>query len=166
MEISSDVIAVHLAALEGPDVTEQERILREQWAKHVEDAAVAAGAAHPPRLAFLSAPFRRIHAPLLKLISDLQSKNPDRTIAVLIPELVKRHWWEYLLSNQRARKLRNAVLEYCGSPVVVIELPWHLTPSKLQDALTQEEFAEPIRLRNVFGLRRRSGKSAATPGAA
>jgi hypothetical protein len=101
-----------LAALEGQDVTEQERKLREQWAEDVEDAAVAAGAAHLPRLASLSAPYRRIRAPLLKLISDLQNKNPDRTIAVLIPELVKRHWWEYLLSNQRARQLRNAVLEY------------------------------------------------------
>ena len=166
MEISPDVIAVHLAALEGPDVTEQERKLREQWAKDVEDAAIAAGAAHPPRLAFLSAPFRRIHAPLLKLISDLQSKFPDRTIAVLIPELVKRHWWEYLLSNQRARQLRNAVLEYGGPRVVVIAVPWHLTPPKLAEALTEEEMAEPMRVRNVFGFRRRSRRSAATPGAA
>jgi hypothetical protein len=166
MEISPDVIAVHLAALEGPDVTEQERKLREQWAKDVEDAAVAAGAAHPPRLAFLSAPFRRIHAPLLKLISDLQSKFPDRTIAVLIPELVKRHWWEYLLSNQRARQLRNAVLEYGGPRVVVIAVPWHLTPPKLAEALTEEEMAEPMRVRNVFGFRRRSRRSAVTPGAA
>jgi amino acid transporter len=166
MEISPDVIAVHLAALEGPDVTEQERKLREQWAKDVEDAAVAAGAAHPPRLAFLSAPFRRIHAPLLKLISDLQGKNPDRTIAVLIPELVKRHWWEYLLSNQRARQLRNAVLEYGGPRVVVVAVPWHLTTPKLSEALTEEEMAEPMRLRNVLGFRRRSSKGTATPGPA
>ncbi|MFY9837330.1 MAG: APC family permease [Xanthobacteraceae bacterium] len=166
MEISPDVIAVHLAALEGTDVTEQERKLREQWAKDVEDAAVAAGAAHPPRLAFLSAPFRRIHAPLLKLIGDLQTKNPDRTIAVLIPELVKRHWWEYLLSNQRARRLRNAVLEYGGPRVVVVAVPWHLTPPKLSEALTEEEMAEPMRLRNVLGFRRRSSKGTATPGAA
>ncbi|HEX8829011.1 MAG TPA: hypothetical protein VF778_12955, partial [Xanthobacteraceae bacterium] len=64
------------------------------------------------------------------------------------------------------RKLRNAVLEYCGSPVVVIELPWHLTPSKLADALTEEEMAEPMRLRNVFGFRRRSRKIATGSGAA
>ena len=67
------VIAVHLAALEGPDVSEQEKKLREQWAKDVEDSAVAAQVVNPPRLAFLSAPFRRIHAPLLKLINDLES---------------------------------------------------------------------------------------------
>jgi amino acid transporter len=157
MEISPDVIAVHLAALEGSDVTEQERKLREQWAKNVEDSAAAANAAHPPRLVFLSAPFRRIHAPLLKLISDLESKDPERTIAVMIPELVKRHWWEYFLSNQRARRLRNAVLEYGGPRVVVVAVPWHLTPSKLAEALTEEELAEPVRIRNVFGFRRRNG---------
>jgi len=163
MEISPDIIAVHLAALEGADVTEQERKLRGLWAKNVEDSAVAAGATHPPRLVFLSAPFRRIHAPLLKLISDLESKDPERAIAVLIPELVKRHWWEYLLSNQRARRLRNAILEYGGPQVVVIAVPWHLTPPKLADALTEEELAEPIRIRNIFRLRRRSGAAAAKP---
>ena len=155
MELSPDVIAVHLAALEGPDVGEQERKLREQWARDVEDSAVAAQAPNPPRLVFLSAPFRRIHAPLLKLINELEQKDPERTIAVMIPELVKRRWWEHLLSNHRARRLRNAVLEYGGPRVVVIAVPWYLTPPKISDALTEEELAEPVRIRNVFGFRRR-----------
>jgi amino acid transporter len=155
MELSPDVIAVHLAALEGPDVGEQERKLREQWARDVEDSAVAAQAPNPPRLVFLSAPFRRIHAPLLKLINELEQKDPGRTIAVMIPELVKRRWWEHLLSNHRARRLRNAVLEYGGPRVVVIAVPWYLTPPKISDALTEEELAEPVRIRNVFGFRRR-----------
>ncbi len=154
MELSPDVIAVHLTALEGPDAGEQEKKLREQWARDVEDSAVAAQAANP-QLVFLSAPFRRIHAPLLKLINDLELKDPERTIAVMIPELVKRHWWEHLLSNHRAGRLRNAVLEYGGPRVAVIAVPWYLTPPKMADALTQEELAEPVRIRNVFGLRRR-----------
>jgi amino acid transporter len=155
MELSPDVIAVHLAALEGPDVGEQERKLREQWARGVEDSAVAAQASNPPRLVFLSAPFRRIHAPLLKLIDELQQKDPERTIAVMIPELVRRRWWEHLLSNHRARRLRHAVLEYGGPRVVVIAVPWYLTPPKVADALTEEERAEPVRIRDVFGFRRR-----------
>jgi hypothetical protein len=36
-----------------------------------------------------------------------------------------------------------------------------LTPSKLADALTEEEMAEPVRIRNVFGFRRRDGGRAA-----
>ena len=153
-------MAVHLAALEGPDVSEQEKKLCEQWARVVEDSAVAAQAANPPRLVFLSAPFRRIHAPLLKLINELEQKDPERTIAVMIPELVKRHWWEHLLSNHRARRLRNAVLEYGGPRVVVIAVPWYLTPPTIADALTEEEMAEPVRIRNIFGLRRRPRRPA------
>jgi amino acid transporter len=159
MELSPDVMAVHLAALEGPDVQGEERKLREQWAKKVEMSAVAAHGARPPQLVFLSAPFRRIHAPLLKLIKELEDKNPDRTIAVLIPELVKRHWWELILSDQRARRLRSALLEYGGPRVVVIVVPWYLTPPKIEDALTEEEIAEPFRVRNVLGLRRRRARS-------
>jgi hypothetical protein len=158
MELSPDVIAVHLAALEGVDMTEQERKLREQWIKDVENSAVAAQAKNPPRLVFLSAPFRRIHAPLLKLINELEQKDPNRTVAVMIPELVKRHWWEHLLSNHRARRLRNAVLEYGGARVAVIGVPWYLSAPKIADALTAEELAEPVRMRKVFGsqARRRS----------
>jgi amino acid transporter len=161
MELSPDVIAVHLAALEGPDVSEQERQLREQWARDVEDSAVAAQAKNSPRLVFLSAPYRRIHAPLLKLIQELEQKDTERTIAVMIPELVKRYWWEHLLSNQRARRLRNAVLEYGGPRVVVIGVPWYLTPPKIADALTEEELAEPVRIRNIFGFRQRRRTSKA-----
>ena len=52
MELSSDVTAVRLAALEGPDVKEEERELREQWAKDVEEPARAAHYPNPPQLAF------------------------------------------------------------------------------------------------------------------
>src|SRR5581483_11220093 len=155
MELSPDVIAVHLAALEGSDVQAEERRLREQWTKDVDKSAVAKKVANPPKLVFLSAPFRRIHAPLLKLLKDLHEKEPDRNIAVLIPELVKRHWWEYLLSNQRARRLRNAVLDYGGPRVVVIMVPWYLTRPKIESALTEEEIAEPVHIRNILRRRRR-----------
>jgi amino acid transporter len=159
MELSPDVTAVHLAALEGPDVKSDEQELRQQWAKFVEQPAAAAKYPTPPQLVFLSAPYRRIHAPLLKLIKELEDKNPDRTVAVLIPEVIKRHWWEYLLSNQRARRIRSAVLEYGGSRVAVIRMPWHLTEPKIEEGMSEEEAAEPFRIRNAFGLRRQSGRS-------
>lgn len=161
MELSPDVLAVHLAALEGPDVRSEERRLRDQWTKDVDKSAVAAKVANPPQLVFLSAPFRRIHAPLLKLIRELQKKHPGRTVAVLIPELVKQHWWENLLSNQRARRLRNAVLEYGGPRTVAIVVPWYLTPPKIEDALTDEEMEEPFSVRNLLRRRRKRKRKAA-----
>jgi hypothetical protein len=152
-ELSTDVTAVHLAALEGPDVKGDERRLRDQWAEAVEKPA-RSHHAKPPRLEFLTAPYRRIHAPFLKLIEELEQKNPDRTIAVMIPELVKRHWWEYLLSARRAARLRSAVLEYGGPRVVVIGVPWYVTRPKIGEAMTAEEAKEPTHARNVFGFHR------------
>jgi amino acid transporter len=158
MELSPDVTAVHLASLEGRDVDKEERELREQWAVHVEEPAKAAKFPNPPRLVFLSAPYRRIHVPLLKLIKEVKEENPGRTVAVLIPELVKRHWWEYLLSNHRARRLRSAVLDYGGSGVVVIGVPWYLTEPQIEEGMTDEEAAEPFRVRNVLGFRLRGSR--------
>ena len=97
-------------------------------------------------MVFLSAPYRRIHVPLLKLIRKLEVENPDRTIAVLIPELVKRHWWEYLLSSQRAWGLRSEVLDFGGQRVVVIGVPWYLTPPKIEQGMSEEEAAERFRV--------------------
>ena len=77
---------------------------------------------------------------------------------MLIPDLVKRHWWEYLLSNQRARRLRSAVLDYGGSGVVVIGVPWYLTEPQIEEGMTDEEAAEPVRLRNVLGFRLRGAR--------
>jgi amino acid transporter len=154
MELSPDVRAVHLAALEGPDVEGEEKRLREQWAQFVEKPARAARYAHPPQLTFLSAPYRRIHAPMLKLIKEIEEQYPQRTIAVLIPELVKQRWWEHLLSAQRARRLRAMLLEYGGSRVVVMGVPWYLTEPDIDEAMTEEEAAEPFRVRNVLRFRR------------
>ena len=81
---------------------------------------------------------------------------------MLIPELVKQHWWDYLLSSQHARRLRSAVLAYGGPRVVVIAVPWYLTPPKIEEAMSEEEVAEPFRVRNMLGFsRRRSSRKSA-----
>ena len=81
---------------------------------------------------------------------------------LLIPELVKQHWSDYLLSAQHARRLRSVVLAYGGPRVVVIAVPWYLTPPKIEEAMTEEEAAVPFRVRNVLGSsRRRSSRKPA-----
>jgi hypothetical protein len=47
-------------------------------------------------------------------------------IAVLLPELVVRHWWEYFLYNQRVQLLKLLLLVKGKQRIVVINIPWYL----------------------------------------
>lgn len=142
---SPDVYAVHMTALGGPDSDDDQAPLRRQWAKDVERPAKAAGF-RPPKLVFLQTPYRRPHVPLLKLIDETQARNPERTIAVLIPEVVKQHWWQYLLHNQRAWRLRRALLCYGSDRLVVMNVPWHLDRPHVAEALEEEERHTAVRV--------------------
>ena len=139
-QLSPDVIAVHLTSLSGPDDTEGYRQLREEWRRDVEDPARQAGIG-VPRLMLLQAPFRRIHVPILKLVDRIRAEHPERTIAVLVPGLVKTRWWQYLLHLHRADRLRSALLRYGSSKLVVIDVPWHLDQPQIGEAFVEEERA-------------------------
>ncbi len=112
--------------------------MRRQWFENVETPAKNAGL-RPPPLVFLDAPFRRIEGPLLQLIEQTEKKFPGRQIAVLIPDVVKEHWWQYLLHSRRAWHLRAALLRYGGSRVVVINVPWYLEEPDIEEGLEREE---------------------------
>jgi hypothetical protein len=143
LQLSPDVIAVHLMKLGGPDVEEKRQLLRRQWSEDVEAPARKAGL-NPPRLVLLDAPFRRIEGPLLKFVSETEKKNPLRKIAVLIPELVKERWWQYLLHGYGARRLRTALLRYGGSRVIVVSIPWYLEEPHIEEGLEQEETSHKL----------------------
>src|SRR3984885_14899586 len=59
-----------------------------------------------PELVTIPSNFRFVIAPLMDYILHLESENPGRKVAVLLPELVVRHWWENLLHNQRVQLLK------------------------------------------------------------
>jgi hypothetical protein len=124
LTISPAVYAVHLKA-EGPDAEESEEELREQWRIEVEEPARAAGL-QPPKLLILESRYRRPEVPLLGLVEKLQEEEPDRVIAVLIPEIVTLAWWESLLHTHRARRIRAALLKLGGPRLVIMNIPWRL----------------------------------------
>jgi hypothetical protein len=132
LTISSDVYAIHLKAIEGPDAEENEQELREQWRIDVEEPARAAGL-QPPKLLILESRYRLPEVPLLGIVEDLQDEDPERVVAVLIPELVKRTWWEYLLHTHRARRIRSALIKLGSPRLVVMNIPWHLGERKAAD---------------------------------
>jgi amino acid transporter len=140
LRLSPNVVAVHLVHLAGPDVEERKQTLRKRWAEDVEMPTKQAGL-RPPQLILLDAEYRRITGPLLQLIRETERDYPNRLITVLIPELVKDHWWQYVLHTHRARRIRSALLRY-GSRLVVITIPWHLEEPRIEEGLEEQELRE------------------------
>ncbi len=79
-----------------------------------------------PRLTVLKSPFRYVVQPIIDYVLEIERKNPDRTIAVLLPELVERQWYQYFLQNQRARILAARLLTPGTHRIVIVNVPWYL----------------------------------------
>lgn len=145
LSLSPDVIAVHLTQLSGPGTMENVSGLRAQWRFDVEQPARRAGL-KPPKLVILQARYRAMHVPLIRLIREIQSTAQGRRIAVLIPEIVRQHWYQFLLHTLRPPLLRTELLRYGGPDVVVINVPWYLehvaTPPELEAEKVRQRAAE------------------------
>ncbi len=125
MSLSPDVIAVHLLRLGGPDTDDDGNALKQNWHAQVV-APLEAKGLKAPRLLLLPAPYRKMHEPLLKLIEKFDKETPGRSVAVLIPEAVKYHWWEHILHSNRAEHLRRMLLRHGGPRTNVMITPWRL----------------------------------------
>jgi amino acid transporter len=123
LTLSRDVIAVHLLRLRDPDLDEDLNDIRETFAAEVAAPVEKAGLT-PPRLMFLRAAYREMAGPLLGLIDKIDGAAPERAVAILIPERVHRHWWQWLLHGRRARQLRAALMEHAGPRLMIITAPW------------------------------------------
>jgi hypothetical protein len=59
-------------------------------------------------------------------LADLEKEHPERTLAVIIPELVERHWYHHLLHNKTAVMLKGLLYLSGMRRVTVINVPWYL----------------------------------------
>jgi hypothetical protein len=119
LNLSSDVIVVHVEC-----AVDKEEILR-RWNKVVAEPLKRSGLP-VPQLKFLNSPYRFIIYPIVEYVARLAEQNPGREIAVIIPELVEKHWYHYFLHNQRAAWLKAALLRKGLPNIVVISVPWYL----------------------------------------
>lgn len=133
MQLTPDVIAIHLVALEGDDVEDRSASLRKRWADAVEAPLKKLGVP-VPRLVQIQSPYRQLAEPLIKLVRETEAENPKRSIAMLLPVLVTTHWWERLLHPNRTTMLQKTVLKACDKRVGVIIVPWHLEAVAEDDA--------------------------------
>ncbi len=119
MSVSTDVQGVHI------DCGEDTKDLRKAWAQFVEQPARQAGL-RPPELLVLTSPYRSIITPIFEHVLKLEAEHPGRIISVVVPELVEKKWYYFMLHNQRASALK-ALLYFKGTRhTVVVNVPWYL----------------------------------------
>jgi amino acid transporter len=122
-QLSRDPITVYVSRSEG-----DEQALRRDWEVYVA-APVRRAGLPDPRLEIIPSPYRRLVKPIVEYVHRLKQEHPDRLIAVVIPELVETHWYQYLLHNHRAEWLKADLLLEEDQRVVVINVPWYLSDS-------------------------------------
>jgi hypothetical protein len=89
--------------------------LRAEWERSPHGAA---------RLVIIESPYRELASPLLAYVDIEKETHPHDTLVVVLPEFVPEHWWEHLLHNQTALRLKAALLFHPG--VIVVSVPYHL----------------------------------------
>ncbi len=113
--ISSHVTAVHIAV----DMNDANNVRDrwQQWQKHLTED-------EETHLIIIESPYRSLTRPLLAYIDTVHELFPNDTLTVILPEFVVAHWWEHLLHNQTALRLKAALLFRPG--IVVTSVPQHL----------------------------------------
>ena len=97
---------------------EETRRLQEEW--DLRDI--------PVPLRALDSPYREVTRPVLEYVRSIRRESPRDLVVVFVPEYVVGHWWEQLLHNQSALRLKSR-LHYTPG-VMVASVPWQLESSE------------------------------------
>lgn len=99
--------------------------LREKWPTFVEEPLRRVGLPIP-KLIVLNSPYRYVVGPIVDYVLDLERNLPNREIAVVVPELLEKHWYEYLLHKQHGELLTALLLLKGNQRINIVNVPWHL----------------------------------------
>ena len=109
---ASSPTSIELVSVAADD-EEENKILR-QWKE----------SGLPVPLTLLSAPYRDISSVIVQYVRSRRRATPTEMLVVYMPQFLVTHWWENLLHNQSALRLRAALLDVPG--VVITVVPWKL----------------------------------------
>jgi hypothetical protein len=82
-------------------------------------------------LTVVDSPYREITRPIIDFVKSVRGASPRDVVTVFIPEYVLGKWWENLLHNQSALRLKGRLLFEPG--VMVTSVPWQLESSANKD---------------------------------
>jgi amino acid transporter len=103
-----EAVSVHVT--NDPDEAEE---LRARW-----PALVGHG-----RLVVVASPYRALIGPLLRYLDALQRQDPTRPVMVVLAEVVPQHWWEAILHNHTALRLKLRL--FFRPNTIVADVPYH-----------------------------------------
>jgi hypothetical protein len=113
----------------------------------------------PVPLKVVESPYREITKPVIDYVKRARSDNPRNVVTVFIPEYVVGHWWEQILHNQSALRIKARLLFEPG--VMVTSVPWQARSSV---HVAQREELAPGAVRWGMNTDRAAKPSNSTPG--
>ncbi|HTX36990.1 MAG TPA: APC family permease [Bryobacteraceae bacterium] len=122
LSISKNVRAVHV---EAENAENKRSDLRKQWTEWVKAPARSRGLG-APELVVLPSPYRVVVKAVLDYILDLERKDPEHQIAVIVPSVIERRWYHRLLHTQRGELLTALLLLNGHGRISIVNVPWHL----------------------------------------
>jgi amino acid transporter len=88
-------------------------------------------------LTVIDSPYREITRPIIDYVKKLRANSPRDVVTVFIPEYVVGRWWEHLLHNQSALRIKGRLLFEPG--VMVTSVPYQLESSSTRDLARFDE---------------------------
>ncbi|WP_235933884.1 APC family permease [Agromyces humi] len=101
------------------------------------------------KLRILSSPYRDLSHPLIQYIKNRRAEHGSEVVTVYMPQFIVGHWWENILHNHKARRIRQKLLLVHGVTVALV--PWLLDSSDLiygrrsRPLPGQDRRGEPVR---------------------
>jgi hypothetical protein len=108
----------------------------------------------PVTLKSLDSPYREITRPIVDYVRSVRRGSPRDVVVVYVPEYVVGHWWEALLHNQSAFRLKTRLRFMPG--VMVASVPWQLASSHVAESRMDGDAPGSVR-RGTGGSRGPSG---------
>ena len=115
-------------------------------------------------LKVLDSPYREITRPIIEYVKSLRRESPRDAVSVIIPEYVVGHWYEHLLHNQSALRLKGRLLFTPG--IMVTSVPYQLQSSEAAKARARkrQEWNAPGSVRRGPAHGDRPKEPSGTPG--
>jgi amino acid transporter len=99
-------------------------------------------------LKVIASPYREVTNPIIDYVRNLRRESPRDVVTVYIPEYVVGHWWEQILHNQSALRLKGRLLFTPG--VMVTSVPFHLASSTAAERRIERETAQENARRQMY----------------